>query len=32
MKEFFEKIAEILEVDSVDAQTRFRNVDGWGSL
>lgn len=32
MEEFLAKIAEILEIDSVTADFKFRSIDEWDSL
>ena len=32
MNEFLDKVAEILEVDSVDANSEFRSVAEWDSM
>lgn len=31
-EDFFRKVADILEVESVSEDTRFRELDGWCSL
>lgn len=32
MQEFLKKVAEVLEVESVDSDTRFRDVPDWDSV